>query len=307
MLREEWVRIFAFFTAIAVTYVSGAKAAFRWLQARRWSALDRVDRFFILAAGVGTLSIGYGRLVEPYWPEVTRVRITSPKLKGATRPIRLVLLSDLHSDPTPRLEGRLPDLVRSLEPDAIVFTGDAVNSPEGLPVFRECVSRLAKLAPTFAVLGNWDVRAFPGLDRYGGTEVKELDGSAVRLSAAGAEVWIAGVAVDEEQKIARALGAAATDTFTVFLHHYPDWIEEVSVRRADLYLAGHTHGGQVALPLYGALVTLSRYGKRFESGLHRVRDTWLYVNRGIGMEGGPAPRVRFCSRPEITLLELSPG
>lgn len=54
-------------------------------------------------------------------------------------------------------------------------------------------------------------------------------------------------------------------------------------------------------------MTLSRFGKRFESGLHRVRGTWLYVNRGIGMEGGPAPRVRFCSRPEITLLELAPG
>lgn len=306
MLREEWARVFAFFTAVAVTYVQGAKAAFRWGQARRWSALGRVERLFLLAAAAGTLCIAYGRLVEPFWPEVTRVRLTSPKLKGATRPIRLVLLSDLHSDPTPRLEKRLPDLVRALEPDAIVFTGDAVNSPEGLPVFKDCVGRLAALAPTFAVLGNWDVRAFPGLDRYGGTAVKELDGTAVRLSVAGAGLWLAGVAVDEEQKIPAALEAGPAAEFRVFLHHYPDWIEEVALRKADLYLAGHTHGGQVALPLYGALVTLSRYGKRFESGLHRVRDTWLYVNRGIGMEGGPAPRVRFCSRPEITLLELSP-
>ena len=61
------------------------------------------------------------------------------------------------------------------------------------------------------------------------------------------------------------------------------------------------------MPFYGALVTLSRFGKRFESGLHRVGSTALYVNRGIGMEGGNAPRVRFMARPEITILEVAPS
>jgi hypothetical protein len=75
----------------------------------------------------------------------------------------------------------------------------------------------------------------------------------------------------------------------------------------DLYCSGHTHGGQIALPLYGALVVLSDCGKRFEAGLYRVRGTWLYVNRGIGMEGGPVLRVRFWSRPEVTVYELVPA
>lgn len=70
---------------------------------------------------------------------------------------------------------------------------------------------------------------------------------------------------------------------------------------------GTPTGGQVALPFYGALVTLSRFGKRYEAGLYRVHDTWLYVNRGLGMEGGWAPRVRFCARPEITVIELAPA
>ena len=65
--------------------------------------------------------------------------------------------------------------------------------------------------------------------------------------------------------------------------------------------------GQIALPFYGAMVTLSRHGKRFECGLHRVDSTYLYVNRGIGMEGGRAPRVRFLARPEITVIELAPA
>jgi len=53
-----------------------------------------------------------------------------------------------------------------------------------------------------------------------------------------------------------------------------------------------------------ALATLSAFGKEFESGLHRVGDTWEYTNRGIGMEGGAAPRMRFAARPEVTLIEV---
>ena len=72
----------------------------------------------------------------------------------------------------------------------------------------------------------------------------------------------------------------------------------------DLYLAGHTHGGQVALPFYGALVTLAATGKKYESGLHQLGNTYIYTNRGIGMEGGRAPRVRFCARPEVTVFDI---
>jgi predicted MPP superfamily phosphohydrolase len=70
--------------------------------------------------------------------------------------------------------------------------------------------------------------------------------------------------------------------------------------------AGHIHGGQVALPFYGALVTLSRTGKTYESGLYRVGGTWLHVSRGLGMEGGHIPRVRFWARPEVTVIEAYP-
>ena len=76
--------------------------------------------------------------------------------------------------------------------------------------------------------------------------------------------------------------------------------------RIDLFCAGHVHGGQVALPFYGALVTLSKFGKQYESGVYQVGPMGMYVSRGLGMEGGSAPRVRFCSRPEIAVIELAP-
>jgi predicted MPP superfamily phosphohydrolase len=75
----------------------------------------------------------------------------------------------------------------------------------------------------------------------------------------------------------------------------------------DLYLAGHTHGGQIRLPLFGAVFTASAYGKRYEQGHYSVGDTTLYVSRGIGMEGMGAPRARFLCPPEIVVVNLGSG
>jgi predicted MPP superfamily phosphohydrolase len=94
---------------------------------------------------------------------------------------------------------------------------------------------------------------------------------------------------------------------TILLFHNPD--ADVVMNRQtegiDLYLCGHTHGGQIALPFYGALITQSKQGKRYESGLHTVNNMRLYTSRGIGMEGH-FPRVRFFARPELTIFKLVP-
>ena len=90
----------------------------------------------------------------------------------------------------------------------------------------------------------------------------------------------------------------------MFLHHYPERAVAASRRGVELMVAGDTHGGQIRLPLLGPLVQMSRFGRYFDMGLHRVGGSWLYVNRGIGMEGGNAPRMRFLCRPEVALIEL---
>jgi len=92
----------------------------------------------------------------------------------------------------------------------------------------------------------------------------------------------------------------------IFLYHYPDAIYGLA-GRADLYLCGHTHGGQVALPFYGALITLSKYGKRFEGGRYEVGGTTMYVTRGVGMEGYHTPPIRFLAPPEVVFIELAPA
>ena len=264
-------------------------------------------RIVLPLAGLAVACMAYGYFIEPYWLEVTEVRIRSPKLAAATRPIRIVLLSDLHCDPKVRLEERIPRVVADLAPDLIVFTGDAVNSMQGLGNFRRCMRRLAKVAPCYAALGNWDVWYYSAEKLFSNTGVRVLDAEAVKVNVAGADLWLAGAPAERPGGIDEALADTEAGTFTILLYHHPDEIYYASERKVDLYLAGHTHGGQVALPLYGALVTLSSYGKQFEHGLHRVGPTQMYVNRGIGMEGGAMPRVRFWARPEVTLIELSPG
>jgi uncharacterized protein len=74
----------------------------------------------------------------------------------------------------------------------------------------------------------------------------------------------------------------------------------------DLYLAGHTHGGQIALPYFGAIITLAKYGKKYEAGEYQVGNIILYVNRGIGLAAGVNPKMRFFARPEITVIDLKP-
>jgi predicted MPP superfamily phosphohydrolase len=316
----ESTAVLLFVCAVAAVYIFAACALVR-VALRRFGWAERPTRGALVAergslalAAAGLLCFAYGYFVEPYWPQVTRVRVESPKLKGAQRPVRVVHISDLHCDPVTRLEERLPDIVAAERPDLIVFTGDSINSPEGLPVLRKLLPRLAAVAPTYAVRGNWDTWYWRREELFGGTGVTELKKEAARVDVAGTSLWVAGAPyasfdepTGEREGIEKMLSGVPPEAFTLFLYHTPDLIlEAAATGRVDLYCAGHTHGGQVALPFYGALVTLSKFGKKYESGLHREGPTWLYVTRGVGMEGGPAPRVRFFARPEVTVIELAP-
>ncbi len=313
MADAQKIRVLLFLSFIALVYLLSLSALVRLaleklgkIQPTMSRAHLRLRRAAHTLAVMGLGCFAYAYFVEPYWLAVTQVTIQSAKLPAGTRPIRIVHISDLHSDPAPRLEDRLPDRIAQEQPDVIVFTGDAINSPTGLPVFRDCVTRLAAIAPTFAVRGNWDTGFWGKLDLFGGTGVKELNGQPTKLEVEGVPLWIGGVPVAKTSLIATLFDNVPPNEFRLFLYHYPDEIEEAAHQGVDLYCAGHTHGGQIALPFYGALMTLSRFDKEYEAGLYRVGDTQLYVNRGIGMEGGIAPRMRFWARPELTVIEVVP-
>ncbi|HEU4731021.1 MAG TPA: metallophosphoesterase [Kofleriaceae bacterium] len=298
------IRVDLFVAAVAAVYLGALAFGIHALGHRAIGRGLRWARRVVLSlAALGVGCFVYGWRIEPYRLEVTHTQVATAKL---ARSIRIVQISDVHSDPEPRLEDRLPAVIAGEHPDVIVFTGDAINAPGGLDNFRTLMTRLAQIAPTYAVRGNWDVWYWSRIDLFGGTGVVELTGAAVRAPLAGAELWIAGVPFGDERTLPRVLAAVPASALSLLLLHTPDEIERVSALGVDVYLAGHTHGGQIALPWYGALVTYSRFDKRFEAGRYQVGATALYVSRGIGMEGGRAPRIRFCARPEVSVVDLVP-
>ena len=273
---------------------------------RRW--LRWTERVVIALAVFGLACGAYGWLVEPYWLDQTVAQVPTAKLPPGAAAIRIVHISDLHCDPKQRLEDDLPTVIAELKPDLICFTGDAANSPDAMENFRRCMTALAKIAPTYAVWGNWEGH-FADKDYYGGTGVKVLHDASERIVINGQPLTVVGVRYQQDHRpgLRRALRDVATDDPVVLLCHIPSVILELPGRGVDLCLSGHIHGGQIALPLYGAMVTLTPTGKRFEQGLYKHEDTYLYVSRGVGMEGAQTPRVRFFARPEVTLIELVPA
>lgn len=266
-----------------------------------------VRRSMYALALIGFGCFAYSYFIEPYWLEVRKIEIRSTKIPPNSPPIRIVHISDMHSDGFARLEEDLPNKIAEQKPDLIVFSGDSLNSPDGLPVFRECLNKISNIAPTFVVRGNWDVWYWSKQDLFGGINVRQLNGNVERVEVRGVPIWLTGVFVQSEDKLQEALNSIPKNEFSIFVTHYPDLIEEVQKNEIDLYCAGHTHGGQVAMPFYGSLVTFSKFGKKYEGGTYQVEKTTLNVNRGIGMEGGDTPRVRFLARPEITVIDVLPN
>lgn len=257
-----------------------------------------------LVAVVGIICMLYGYFIEPYRIEIKQIELMTPALKKSR--LRLIQISDLHCDEKIRNESTLISQVNSLQPDIVVFTGDTINTPAALPTFKQTLFSIQAPLGKFAVRGNWDDWYWHNLNLFEGTGFEVLDNSYKEIAVGEEKIYLAGVSCNNSSKWRSVINKIPLDQFCIFLYHYPDLIEDIAGSGIDLYLAGHTHGGQVALPLYGAMITFSRFGKKYEAGKYIANKTILYVNRGIGMEGGNIPRVRFFARPEITVFNIIP-
>jgi uncharacterized protein len=275
------------------------------------------------AEALGTLLVIYGFWIEPLRLGLTHQQLRSPKLAPG-RPLRVLHLGDLHAEIrlTAR-EQRLRELLRSISPDLILFSGDFINlsyldDPRAWEVARTVLSELHAPLGVFAVSGSPAVdlpslvpQVLAGLDH-----IRWLTDEVATVTHEGRSVDIVGLNCTHKPfvdgpRLRQILAAAHPGVepgqrpFTVLLYHTPDLAPEAAEAGVDLQLSGHTHAGQVRLPGYGALYTASLYGKSFEAGRIRQDGMTLYVTRGIGMEGKGAPRVRFLTPPEIILWEIS--
>lgn len=274
----------------------------------------------IAVVGLQLVLIGtalYATWIEPFRIQVTRQNLQSFKLDG-TSPLRLLHISDLHVERITTRERQLLDLVDDLAPDLVVLTGDYLNiSSVGDSRAQEDATELLdghcnrSPGPIYAITGS------PPVDREGlvpdlfeGTDVIWLTDDMTEVEINGHTLRLAGLRCTRQRaqdvpRLRHLLASADADPFTLLLYHSPDLMPEAVELGVDLYLCGHTHGGQLRVPLFGALITSSAFWKRYEMGRYDEAGTTLYVSRGLGMEGFGAPRARFLSPPEIILWTLS--
>lgn len=267
----------------------------------------------------------YATNVEPAWLDVRARTIPIARLDAAFDGYRIAQISDIHTDDTWMSQARLQEIVRLVEaqnPDCVVLTGDFITTQPQFFVDQLVAGLHGIGAPdgVFAVLGNHDYwsdgsgdTVRPALIELGINELRDeihtLRRNNARLHIVGKdETWQEAFHLQTmatyRPDIERLAAQLPADDPAILLLHEPDFADIVAdIGRFDLQLSGHSHGGQVQIPLRGA-PQLPPMGRKYYDGLYRVGQMWQYTSRGVGMVH---PQVRFNCRPDISLLELRQG
>jgi predicted MPP superfamily phosphohydrolase len=282
--------------------------------------LTRRDFLKILRTGaidLGLLAIGgaaWGFLIEPDLVSVETVPVKLLRLTPAFFGMRIAQISDIHMGGwmnTERLQ-HVIELITKQKPDILLLTGDFLLGHEfnsgtetNLQELIDVLSPLTKTIPSFGILGNHDywtdanaVREM--LKNCGITELRNSvfslsRGSEVLHLCGVDDIWEGAARLDE---VTRQL---TDDSAAILLAHEPDFADvSASTNRFDLQVSGHSHGGQIVIPLIGPPV-LPHLGRKYPAGLYQVGNMYQYTNRGVGMARLP---VRFNCPPEITLFVL---
>lgn len=263
----------------------------------------------LLGTGIGAAAVGAGwvRLVEPNWLTLEQVELSLARLPPALDGLRVAQLSDFHISHYTTQD----DIARSVEmalrqhPDLILLTGDFVwrQSTELAPLLVEPLSLLTAPLGVYAVLGNHDHWEGPELVTalLAQAGIALLTNAAVRLPT-DAPLWVVGLddVWERKQDLRKALADVPEADCKLLMVHEPDFADRVAAFPVDLQLSGHSHGGQINLPLLGPPV-LPYLAQKYPAGLYRVGHLTVYTNRGIGVI---YPPVRFNCRPEVTLFTL---
>lgn len=264
---------------------------------------------------IGTLLMLYAFWIEPHRIHITRQKFFSPN-RLPSPPLRVLHISDLHLERMTRREQMLNEYIRRLNPDIILFSGDFLSLS-----YREdeqAIQQVRQLLEGWqAPLGVYAVSGSPAVDLphifpriLEGLPIQRLENQSILLETQGGLLRLIGLTcthnpTTDAPKIEQLLQQPSPPgCFTILLYHSPDLAPALQNAPIDLMLSGHTHGGQVRLPLIGALFTASLYGRKLQSGRYELNKLTLYISRGIGLEGAGAPRVRFLCPPEIILWEI---
>ena len=256
----------------------------------------------------GGLLVSYASQIEPRWAELVRITLVVPRLPREFDGLTLAQISDIHAGARVRAAQvrRYVSTVNALQPDITVVTGDMLqHTPDDALMCARALASLRAPLGVFAVLGNHERRLLPehGEEPFRRAGLCVLCNESHEIRLNGASLWMLGIddMLTRHGDLQTTLNAVPEHACKILLAHEPDIVDRASRLSIDLQLSGHTHGGQMRLPGLGPLM-LPILGRKYPMGLYRVRDTWLYTSRGLGVV---PPTVRFNCRPEITLFTLT--
>lgn len=240
-------------------------------------------------------------------PILTHHEFSFEHLPPALEGFRVLHLSDLHFNGQPTFAEAVARTIAPVEADLCVFTGDypLYNRAERVWVYEGLDAILGAVHArhgVIAILGNNDASVF--VEPFRQRHIRLLVNEALALRIGDADLWVAGVDDPRDfrcDSIAEAMRGVPSEAFTILLAHSPEIIPEAAQHHIDLYLCGHTHGGQIRLPLLGAPFLNTRSPRQYGRGAWRFGGMQGYTSSGIGATAVP---VRFNCPPEATLITL---
>jgi len=242
---------------------------------------------------------------DVYDIEVTRYEIFIDDLPDKLDGYRIAFLTDTHVTSFMRRNfyREIVAQVQQFSPHVVLLGGDFVTFSRDIPLIAEVLlTDLSARDGIFAVLGNHDYWA-------GGQEVmRAMQARGVRFLINESVVLPPPlVGIDEiyrgDPDTERAFANVDPASPCIGISHHPDIIDLLRGHRLDLLLCGHTHGGQIRFPFFGAVVVPSRHETEYAAGFHRVGNVLMYVSRGIGA----VPPLRILCRPEVATFVLRRG
>ena len=264
-----------------------------------------MNKKFKILIFIGIILLIYGLLIEPNIITIKHYEIEDAKLKG----LKIVFASDFHFRPKQEKKlQKVVNLINGQNPDIFLSVGDFINGQRDkstMPADKiaEGLGKIQSKYGFYTTLGNHDTyhnkeKVKKSLEKNG---IKVLDNENVKINANGKTVYIAGVADMSTDRPMIRTALKDAETPLIFLTHSPDLFPRLT-NDINLTLAGHLHGGQVRIPLFGAIYTPSGYGDRYSKGKIIIENgKKMIVTRGVGTS---LVHFRFCCPPEIIVINF---
>lgn len=291
-------------------------AAFPW---RRGQPFLRATRPSLAIAVLGLLAAAvgvYASFIEPYRLIVETATLPLPDGRSGSAPVRIGVISDFQTPRVTDHERAAARMLMEQRPDIILLAGDVCETYHAererqIPAFRELHASMSAPAGVYCVLGNLDYMSW--MKRVvEGTGVRLLYNEIITVDLKDRRLLIAGLSgaylgLVEEAVMRRLEQTGGPGDIRIILSHRPDAVLHLPPQsNVDLVVSGHTHGGQVRLPWIGALAESSAIPRwAAGGGLFEINGHPIYVNRGVGMERGAAPQVRFLCPPTVSIINLT--